>query len=152
MNEDDIDTREDPETAPAEKRREKRLHYESTCFVQVHGPAWAMTREPVAGLTRNITQNGMRVDLPRIDRRQVDAWEETIAGETPVRIEVELPKVPEVSPLRGQMVWLSPMEDITPPTGSGEERAACSVGILFAIMPEDRARALRDLIDSLARR
>ncbi len=150
MNEDDIITRENSDTLPPQdKRREKRLHYESTCFLQVHSPAWAMTRDPLAGLTRNITENGMRVDLPQISRRQFEVWKEASGAETPVRIEVDLPKVPEVSPLRGNMVWLIPMDDVKPPDGGGEERMACSVGILFAIMAEDRIRALRELIASL---
>lgn len=151
MNEDDIITRENT-PSPHEQRREPRLHFESTCFLSMLSPAWVMTRSPLAGLTRNITQNGMRVDLPRLPAKQFKVWEDTLREESRIRVEVSLGDAGgDVSPLQGQVVWLSRTEQ------EEEERSApadpewlsCSVGILFAIMPEERSRALRALVESL---
>ena len=139
-----------PPEGGSERRRERRLVFSRRCEVSLVSPIWTLTRKPLKGITENITANGMKIASLKTEPGQAEDWKRGIDHDEEVLAEISFPDLPDFPRLRGQLVWVFQPEEGA--TAAGENPLVCSVGILFSIMEERETRALRDLIDELARR
>lgn len=137
----------EPKRVPqgAERRRERRLDFSQICRLTITSPPWAMTREPVVSKSEDITLNGMRVRLLKASPALIASWQDGIAKDVDLKVEVELTEVEDFPILKGQIVWIHLGEDAGDP-----EQRECAVGVLFSIMKQKDQLALQELIVSLS--
>lgn len=153
IHDDELPTRHDGETdddrtthreesPSSDRRRERRVRYEHDCMVHVTHPAWAMSREPFHARTEDITINGAKITFQGLPRTTADSWQQAIANDVEIRVEIALAAMAEDFPaLPGTVVWLHSAVD--------EDGEHTSVGVLFSILRQRDQIALLQLIGSL---
>lgn len=133
----------DPETGGASRRRAQRREFEADCIVEVTTPAWAMLKEPLRGRSANLTQFGIKIVLPHTPIDRAMTWKEGVDGFERLMVRVSLLGDPEPLTLNGQIVWITNEE--SEDTGV----VITALGVLFSVLRDSEARALKMLLSSL---
>jgi len=141
-----------PPTAPSggdpedswNRRREQRLQFVADCEVDVKGPAWAMTMDPLSAQTMNLTPHGIRLMVPRFSRERFDKWDALLKRGDSIRVTIRLTNHREPVFLDGEIVWGAP---------EGPEDRGLGLyafGVLLNVMKPEMAKRLRRIIEGIS--
>lgn len=136
-------TPQQPDETGGERRRAYRHPFSSICHVAILTPAWAITNEPYRGTSENITMHGLRVNAVSIDASIARSLEATIQEDIEIKVEVSFEAQPDMSALKGSIVWFDRRNEI---------EGTVSLGVLFDVPNETERRMLERLILSLQKR
>lgn len=133
-----------PDNPPSGYHRKiERLEFEQDCEVEVTSPTWAMTREPIFGMTENITVNGLKVVIQKVPSQRADQWVRALEAFERIMVKVRLSDSKFPLQLPGQIVWcrLEPIQE--------SDQTGAEIGVLFSVLRDSEARSLQVLLTSL---
>lgn len=128
-----------PEVTAPNRRGTHRVPYNADCYLDPVAPAWSMLPRPMEATTVNVTEHGLRVDIPSFPHLRYEKWNKHISEGETITVSVRLVRAPHSLTVTGQVVWMR-YEQLRPDSGS------CSLGILLSLLNEDEQTVIRQIV------